>query len=390
MIILDKPYVSELLKDTISQIGIPVLRSDYSNTIQFNSELSFLSSEKAKIEYNVPNHPKIYSNSENAINWITQNLKNTNLPEKINLFKDKVRFRNLLSDLYPDFFYREIAIDKLEDLNVDSIPKPFIIKPSVGFFSMGVYKVYSHADWLRIPNQIKQEIENVKHLYPSEVLNAGKFIIEQMIEGDEYAFDVYFNEIGKPIVLGIFKHLFSSGDDVGDRIYYTSKEIILDKLSPFGKFAEQVGERADIRNFPMHIEVRISDKGELVPIEINPMRFGGWCTTADLTTHAFNLNPYKYYFNGLEPNWTELLKDKEGLNYCMIILDNTTGYNTNEIESFDYEAVKKRFLKPIDMRKTDWKEYPVFGILFTETPVGNYNEIESILKSDLKEFVTLK
>lgn len=390
MIILDKPFVSELLKKTIVENNFPVLDTSYFNSLEFSGEAQKIDEERAVIEYNAQDYPKVYSNSENAINWVSTRLKNTFLPEKINLFKDKVKFRDLVKDLYPSFYYKEVNFSDIASLQIQDIPKPFIIKPSVGFFSMGVYKVHSNEDWETIPQKIKEEVEQTRNLYPSEVMDAGKFIIEQMIEGDEYAFDVYFNDKGNPTVLGIFKHLFSSGSDVSDRVYYTSKEIIETQLSAFTEFSKKVGERAHVKNFPMHVEVRVNEKNELAPIEINPMRFGGWCTTADLTTYAFNFNPYEYYFQQKEPNWELLLKDKGDLHYCMVILDNSTGYNASDIIDFDYSSVLKRFKKPLDLRKSNWNEYPVFGILFTETHKDNYEEIESILKSDLKEFVTLK
>ena len=40
-------------------------------------------------------------------------------------------------------------------------------------------------------------------------------------------------------------------------------------------------------------------------------------------------------------------------------------------------------------RKIDYREYPVFGFLFTETREQNFAEIETILRSDLREFVTV-
>ena len=57
-------------------------------------------------------------------------------------------------------------------------------------------------------------------------MNGNKFIVEQYVDGDEFAMDAYFNQKGEPVILGIFKHLFSSATDVSDRIYYTSKDII--------------------------------------------------------------------------------------------------------------------------------------------------------------------
>jgi ATP-grasp domain len=46
--------------------------------------------------------------------------------------------------------------------------------------------------------------------------------------------------------------------------------------------------------FPIHAELKLM-KGELFPIEFNPMRFGG-LGLGDLSYYAFGINPYKYYF----------------------------------------------------------------------------------------------
>jgi hypothetical protein len=91
-----------------------------------------------------------------------------------------------------------------------------------------------------------------------------------------------------------------------------------------------------------------------------------------------------------KPNWEEILKNKNNLNYSMIILDNSTGFTSDEIVYFDYDKLLNKFSNPLDLRKTNWKEYPVFGILFTESHDNKFTEITNILTSDLKEFVKLK
>jgi len=47
------------------------------------------------------------------------------------------------------------------------------------------------------------------------------------------------------------------------------------------------------------------------------------------------------------------------------------------------------FEKPLELRKIDYEEYPVFGFLFVETKEESIFELERILKSDLKEFITV-
>jgi hypothetical protein len=39
-----------------------------------------------------------------------------------------------------------------------------------------------------------------------------------------------------------------------------------------------IGKATEISNFPVHIKVRVDKSGNVIPIEVNPMRFAG-CTT---------------------------------------------------------------------------------------------------------------
>jgi hypothetical protein len=119
------------------------------------------------------------------------------------------------------------------------------------------------------------------------------------------------------------------------------------------------------------------------------MRFGGWCTTADISFLAYGFNPYLYYYSQKKPNWSEVLKGKEGKLFSIIVLDNSTGIDVDKIESFNYEKLLLGFEKPIELRKIDYKMYPVFGFLFTETREDNFIELKNILDSDLNEFVSV-
>jgi biotin carboxylase len=114
----------------------------------------------------------------------------------------------------------------MRDMPAKGLPMPFVIKPAVGFFSMGVHKVSSPEQWGGTVDLVLEETRRMKGLYPREVINSASFIIEQCIDGEEFAVDAYFNSDGKAVVLGIYKHIFSSAADVSDRIYMTSADII--------------------------------------------------------------------------------------------------------------------------------------------------------------------
>ena len=192
------------------------------------------------------------------------------------------------------------------------------------------------------------------------------------------------------LFLNILKHVFATQTDVSDRVYTTSKKIIEKNLEEFTKFAEKIGKLAGIKNFPMHIELRRDDNGMILPIEINPMRFGGWCTTADISFMAYGFNPYLYYYSQQKPDWSKILKGKEGKLFSIIVLDNSTGINIDQITSFDYDKLLSNFEKPMELRKINFREYPVFGFLFTETREENFIELKKILHSDLNEFISIR
>ena len=143
MIILDHPYVSEFLLDTVAEMQVPVLKNEMSAGI--STEKKFRLLEEAEFIESVKEQGicPLYSNSENSIDWIAENLAFTGLPEKIEFFKNKVRFRELLERIYPEFRFQAMDFDRLDELRVEEIKKPFIIKPAVGFFSLGVHKVSS-------------------------------------------------------------------------------------------------------------------------------------------------------------------------------------------------------------------------------------------------------
>ena len=276
---------------------------------------------------------------------------------------------------------------QIKDFDVATVKKPFVIKPTVGFLSLGVYTIYSDSDWAKAVEIISSEMAEVESMFPHEVLDVNKFILEEYIEGVEYAFDAYFDKDGKPVIVNVLKHLFASADDVSDRLYITSKEIVMEYKDKFQAFLEDVGNILHIKNIPIHVEVRVNGD-RIVPIEVNPMRFAGFCTT-DIAYYAYGINPYEYYIEQKVPQWDEILKDKEGKIYSVVILDKPRDINAKDIKSFDFDGVLAGFEKTLEVRRMDIKRYPVFGFIFAETRADNFGELDRALKSNLREFIKM-
>ena len=137
MFILEKPYVSEYLADTLVMNEWPILDNDIVESTGMEEGAFNLCSERAAINYYLSQeYPLIYSNSESAISWILKNLPRSNLSKYITLFKDKIAFRDLLKEIFPNFYYETIDCDDIRTIKADQIKFPVVLKPSVGFLSL--------------------------------------------------------------------------------------------------------------------------------------------------------------------------------------------------------------------------------------------------------------
>ncbi|QDV08429.1 carbamoyl phosphate synthase-like protein [Planctomycetes bacterium Poly30] len=392
MIFLDQPYVSDFLKRTIREFELPVVLTQASRAFGADSFPSAITEEEARVRVRATPNPKLYQVSESSIGWVTEHLGESAMPARIEQFKNKASFRVATAALFPDLGFREIPVTDLDDFDPASFPAPFVIKPTVGFFSLGVQRVESAAAWPAALAAIRADVARAAGLFPAEVLGTASFLVEQCIEGREYAIDAYYDEKGEPIVLSILEHLFASKDDASDRVYITSAEIVRANLPRFTRHLQDLGEVFDVRNFPVHVEVRVDAEGRVIPIEVNPMRFGGWCTTADLTYHAFGVNPYACYFRGERPDWDALLDDPDSSfgndTFALVALGNTSGIDGKDIAAFDHDALLARFARPLELRKTDFRRYPIFGFVYARSTPEQLAELDWALRSDLAEFVT--
>jgi len=387
MIILDKPYVSDFFRDTIISNGFPVLRNHFSESIDPEGKFNLIDEEKAAKDLSKCDNPLIYMPTENSIGWVMDNLRETRLPSTIRLFKDKVRCREILKSIYPDYFFQEVKLEALESISIEGLPMPVVVKPSVGFFSLAVSRIDRQRDWGTAVRGLRSDIEAAEKLFPTDVVDTGSFIIEEFITGEEFAFDAFFDREGKPCVLSAYKHVFASEEDVTDRLYITSADIVREYEPKFLDFLNSLGAVAELRNFPLHVEVRIDSRGRLLPIEINPVRFGGMCTTADLAYHAYGYNLYEYYFSQKSPDWDRLLQGRGEHVYGLVVLNNSTGIEPSMIRGFDYRKLAENFENVLEVREVDFREFHFFGFLFLDSRQDNCEELDRILHSDLRQYI---
>lgn len=381
MILLDRPYVSKHFLNYLERSGQPVLETPFTAELARDYCLNLV--DDAEAERRCRNRERLYTSSENALEWIHAHLGDMPVARHIDAMKDKAALRRLLAGMYPDFFFREIPVGELGKADVSGWKKPFILKPSVGFFSLGVYTITSDGDWAAAVADIERNLRESRERFPESVVNQSSFLVEEYIIGEEFAVDVYFDGEGEPVILNIFKHRFASLSDVSDRLYYTSKDVIEANKARFEAFFREVNALMGIRDFPAHVELRV-EADRILPIEFNAMRFAGLCTT-DMAYFAFGINTVDCYLNGRKPDFDAILRGREGKIYSTVILDKPKSLPPSS--AFDYERLAAHFAKVLELRKVDTPELPVFGFAFTESEAGRTEELDAILQSDLTEFL---
>ena len=146
------------------------------------------------------------------------------------------------------------------------------------------------------------------------------------------------------MLVDVYAHLFASADDVSDRVYYTNAETVARFGPPAMEFLAEVGRRAALARLPGSRRAAHRRAGHVAPIEINPMRFGGWCAT-DLAQFAYGVNPYRCYLQGERPDWRSIAEETAGRTTAMIVSDLPSSVDLAAIESVDYERLR-RALQP--------------------------------------------
>jgi hypothetical protein len=388
MFLIDKPFVSDFLIETIKDNNYKIIATKVAKELVKDDSLAWIAEDEAIAL--LKNNPEIslYSNSENALAWIDQYYGESELASQLLVLKNKLKFRELIKELFPDFYFKQISIEEIQRLSDDEIRFPFVIKPAVGFFSIGVHIVENEKDWIKAKSEL--QADKLKSIFPENVLNTSNFIIEEFIRGEEYAIDYYYDNNGDAILLNVLHHLFSSGTDTSDRVYSTSKAIIEKYKIDLEYFLSKIGKELNLKNFPAHAEVRIDENGKIIPIEVNPLRFGGFCTTADLMGVTLGFNEYKCFCENKKPDWDTIFKGKENKIFSVIILDNNSGIIPSDILKFNYSDLAKDFEKPILIRELDINKYPVFGFAFIESAANTKKELNDILTSDLRKYIVSK
>lgn len=386
MIIIEKPYVSEFLVDSIVQNDWAVLENDTLDIANIEEgAFNIIDQESAKYHFSNVSYPQIYSNSENAICWVRANLPDSKISKYLSLFKDKSEFRKTFADLYPDFSFKELSFEEMKKLSLESLNFPLVIKPAAGFMGFGVHIVQNDADWKSALYNLEGEIKQAQSMFNENVISSSRFLIEDFVEGEEFAVDAYFDKQGLPVILNIFHHPYLNSKDVRNRIYMTSAGIMIKYMAKFAIILKQIGERIDARNLAVHMELRVTPDEKIIPIEVNPMRFSGWCTT-DVANYAWGINVYEHFMEQKKPDWNEILAKAPRGVYYFSMAEVPEGLDKTKIKAFNYEKFLANYSNVLEVRRINPKDNPLFAIIFGYTQ--DKEEVKQILQLNTKDYIT--
>ncbi|MEG1398022.1 MAG: ATP-grasp domain-containing protein [Raoultibacter sp.] len=382
MIIVDEPYVSEELKDYLQSTSHPVLDNAMARLIVREGYALELVDDSACAEA-IGAGQRLYTTSENALAWVNAHVHNPAMLRAIEVFKDKALMRQLLAPLYPDFAFRTLSFEEMLVADFPAHAVPFVLKPSIGFCSVGVYTVTCEEDWEAARAAIKNNVATWQTWYPQSVVGGSAFVIESYIEGTEFAIDAYYDQQGCACVLDILQHDFASTTDTSDRLYYTGAPIIREHKQTFTTWLDNVNALVKVRDFPVHVEVRVQD-GRITPIEFNPLRFAGLGGT-EIAYYGYGFHPYDQYLHNSTPDWNEVLRDQDDRLFCMSVLGAPADMCGTEI--FDYESFLSHFKQVFCLNRFDYHSLNAFGFLFFATSAHDSSERDFLLNVDLREFL---
>ncbi len=362
-IITGKNFTSDLLEKFKGKLNFKVLTEKELS----NSDIIFSEEDK------------IYCPDETSVPFLKDRM-NKQRWEKLEVIKNKNQCRILLKNIYPDFYFKSIDID---NLSKEKLPenKNFIIKPQKGFFGVGIREINSNSDLRKVAQNIQKEISTQVKLFSKDVFTAENFIIEEFISGDEYSFDLYYNETGEPVLTSFCHHPNSVHEEYFHLLYYTGKKI-------YDKFYEQIinifkefNKTLKIKNMPIHAEFK-ENNGKLIPIEFNVPRFGGF-GLADLPYYAFGENSFRHFFENTSPDWKNIFEEVGDKNYGWVLCYNGSNIDLNNFEP-DYDKLMSDLGNIIHINKLDYTKNPVFAIAYIE--LENEKEMKKILSLDFNNY----
>ncbi len=327
---------------------------------------------------------KVCISCETVLDDVLKRLDNPEKHRIIESLKDKSRFRDMLKPIFPDFFYQKVHLKDMDKLILES-GKRYCIKPIKGYWGSAAHIIDENTDLKKLKKRIEKELGKNISFFSDKVLSKNEMILEQYLEGEEYAVDMYFSEDGTPVILNICHHPIPPKREYLHVVYYTGKKVFDELYDQLFKFLKKVNVALKAKSFPVHAEFKLTPSG-LIPVEFNPLRFGS-DGFADLGYHAYGNNPFLCFARDIRPDWKTIQKSREGKFYAFYL-----GYNGTAIDTLEYRPNARQFRRLFSNIITDtalnYRNSPAFSVVYFEE--NSLDKIYELLRVEFNQlFVPL-
>lgn len=323
---------------------------------------------------------RVVITSENVLDVVLQRLDDPDRADLIDALKNKHRCREMLASRYPDFFFRILPLAELPNLTLPA-GRRFVVKPNRGYFATAIKIVDSHSDLTTIKEEMTAEIRKNGAVFANTVLSDADVIVEEFIDGEEYAVDMFFDGNGAPVIVNIYHHPIPDNPDYLHALYYTSKPVFDRLHGELTTWFKNLNETLGARAFPIHGEFKLGSGG-LVPVELNPLRFGG-DGLIDLAFHSFDLNPYDAFFSDTTPDWEAIWQGREEKIYTWMM-----GYVGTDVDVSshrpDHGAFQNLFSNILSDTLLNYEAHLGFSVVYSEeTDIAAVNRL---VNTDFQKF----
>jgi hypothetical protein len=323
---------------------------------------------------------KIIISTETVLDEVLQRLDDPEKQGLISTLKNKVECRRMLTVLFPDFFFKEIAIPDLATLELDPAERYFV-KPIKGYWGSAAYPLDNTTDRKALTDEITRQLQIRTNIFSDQVVAKDRLIVEEFIDGDEYAVDMFFNDDGKPVITNICYHPLPKKMEYLHVVYYTSHDVFHRLYDNMIGFFTELNKTLHARNIPIHGEFKLH-KEKLTPVELNPLRFGS-DGFADLSYHAFGFNPFLCFAQNRAPDWENLWKGRESKVYAFYLGYNGTDLDTSKYRP-DFRNFRRLFSHILADTAMNYQSTLAFSVMYIEE--NSLDRINELLEIEFNEY----
>jgi hypothetical protein len=148
-------------------------------------------------------------------------------------------------------------------------------------------------------------------------------------------------------------------------------------------FLVQLNKVLQLHDFPMHIEFRYDGK-KAIPIEVNPLRFAGFCLN-ELQTHISGLHPIVAYLENIHIGKEEMWQGKEKDTYSFLVLERPS--DAAPEERFNEKNFREDMMDVLELRPLADPTVGVAATAFIRTDDAHKAELEHILHLDMHDYM---